>query len=367
LADIKTLKKQYPGLVDYAWFGKSAAGVNIPVVTLGKGPKKILIVAAMHPAEHVTSLQVMRSIDTYACAYAKKQKIDGISVRDVLDRVTFYFVPTPNPDGIAIVMGTANAKQKALAVKAVGEKYYRNNRALHWKGNANAVNLNRNFPAKWADQEKAYRKPTSLHYPGKAAASEPETKALMELCRAHDFAFMLSDHTYGQVLYWNDPYTGTIPGAASLLNKLKKATGYRPDTTLPYYNGGRFEKWFRYTFNRPAVVVEMLPSGYGIPKSYANFDRMLWKRTRSLFLQVADCGAVTGHYKLYFDANQGKVETARKNVTLARPVGKLPRPTRTGYSFAGWYTKKSGGTEITAETQLTENRSLQLYAHWKKR
>jgi len=36
-----------------------------------------------------------------------------------------------------------------------------------------------------------------------------------------------------------------------------------------------------------------------------------------------------------------------------------------GYTFLGWYTKKSGGREITSATQITEN-SITLYAHWSK-
>ncbi len=43
--------------------------------------------------------------------------------------------------------------------------------------------------------------------------------------------------------------------------------------------------------------------------------------------------------------------------------GVLPEATRTGYSFSGWYTAKSGGTKITADTVCEGN--ITLYAHWK--
>jgi hypothetical protein len=86
----------------------------------------------------------------------------------------------------------------------------------------------------------------------------------MELCFDHEFAFMITTHTFGQVLFWKDIHTGEIPGAAKLTEALKNATGYEPKTADNEYYGGRFEQWFRYTFNRPAVLIEILPSKYGM-------------------------------------------------------------------------------------------------------
>lgn len=45
--------------------------------------------------------------------------------------------------------------------------------------------------------------------------------------------------------------------------------------------------------------------------------------------------------------------------------GKLPVPTRQGYSFEGWYTSKSGGKKVDASTPAYD-KSLNLYAHWTK-
>jgi uncharacterized repeat protein (TIGR02543 family) len=37
-------------------------------------------------------------------------------------------------------------------------------------------------------------------------------------------------------------------------------------------------------------------------------------------------------------------------------------PTRSGYTFAGWYTLEKGGYEITANAVITANTTV--YAHW---
>ena len=39
---------------------------------------------------------------------------------------------------------------------------------------------------------------------------------------------------------------------------------------------------------------------------------------------------------------------------------------RDGYTFKGWYTKKSGGTKVTTETKVSVDKKHKLYAQWKK-
>jgi uncharacterized repeat protein (TIGR02543 family) len=47
----------------------------------------------------------------------------------------------------------------------------------------------------------------------------------------------------------------------------------------------------------------------------------------------------------------------------AMTVGALPMvPVKTGYSFVGWYTEISGGTEFTASTPVS--RDITVYARW---
>lgn len=45
-------------------------------------------------------------------------------------------------------------------------------------------------------------------------------------------------------------------------------------------------------------------------------------------------------------------------------VGTLPTPTRSGYTFDGWYTAKDGGTKVSDSLKVTAN--ITLYAHWTK-
>jgi uncharacterized repeat protein (TIGR02543 family) len=53
-----------------------------------------------------------------------------------------------------------------------------------------------------------------------------------------------------------------------------------------------------------------------------------------------------------------------KTVTYASTYGTLPTPTRSGYTFDGWYTAESGGTKIESTTTVSITSNQILYGHW---
>ena len=70
------------------------------------------------------------------------------------------------------------------------------------------------------------------------------------------------------------------------------------------------------------------------------------------------------NYTVSFDANGGTVSTASTIVTYDAAYGILPTPTRTGYSFEGWYTAANGGTRITESSIVSITSNHKLYAQW---
>ena len=65
-----------------------------------------------------------------------------------------------------------------------------------------------------------------------------------------------------------------------------------------------------------------------------------------------------------FNPNGGKVSKKSASFIIGKKYGTLPKPTRKGYTFKGWYTAKKGGTLVNAKS--TVKKSLTLYARWKK-
>lgn len=53
-----------------------------------------------------------------------------------------------------------------------------------------------------------------------------------------------------------------------------------------------------------------------------------------------------------------------KTVTYDSPYGELPAPTLRGWTFNGWFTAPSGGTQIKANNIFRELNNQTLYAHW---
>ncbi len=69
-------------------------------------------------------------------------------------------------------------------------------------------------------------------------------------------------------------------------------------------------------------------------------------------------------YTITFNPNGGSVSTSNKTVTNKSTYGSLPTPTRTGYTFNGWYTSASGGTKITSSSTVNLSANQTLYAQW---
>lgn len=65
-----------------------------------------------------------------------------------------------------------------------------------------------------------------------------------------------------------------------------------------------------------------------------------------------------------FNANKGSVSKKSKKVTNFKKYGALPTPKRSRYVFLGWYTKKSGGEEVTKNELVELEKGITLYAHW---
>ena len=69
-------------------------------------------------------------------------------------------------------------------------------------------------------------------------------------------------------------------------------------------------------------------------------------------------------YKLSYDVNGGKeCDPNYKMVVYKGAYGTMCTPTRTGYTFAGWYTKASGGEKVTSTTKMAAHNTT-IYAHW---
>ena len=76
----------------------------------------------------------------------------------------------------------------------------------------------------------------------------------------------------------------------------------------------------------------------------------------------------TSTNKITWNGNGGKIgskKTVVSNIKKGAKIKKLPTtPKRSGYSFKGWYTKKTGGKKITVSTKPKS--TVTYFAQWEK-
>ena len=194
------------------------------------------------------------------------------------------------------------------------------------------------------------------------------------------------DSTYG------DMPTATRTGytfdgwynASSGGSKVTDATSVTTDSDHTLYAHWT-AKTYTVTFNSNGAGVEPTSRTVTYDSSYGDMPTLTrtgytfagWYTSSSGGSKVTDATSVTtasahtlyahwtgNTYVVDFDANGGSVSPPSKTVTYGATYGSLPTPTRTGYSFDGWYTAASGGTKVTSATSVTTASVHTLYAHW---
>lgn len=92
----------------------------------------------------------------------------------------------------------------------------------------------------------------------------------------------------------------------------------------------------------------------------------LWFDYTSGMSVVPSTTTAATSYTVTFNPNGGSISQASKVVAPGQKYGVLPMPSWDGYTFDGWFTLPSGGTQVTAATTVTLTGNQTLYAHWTK-
>ena len=68
-------------------------------------------------------------------------------------------------------------------------------------------------------------------------------------------------------------------------------------------------------------------------------------------------------YTLTFHTNGGDTANSSVEIPYGGPYGELPMPTRNHYTFDGWFTSASGGSQVSS-SDVMGSRDITVYAHW---
>jgi g-D-glutamyl-meso-diaminopimelate peptidase len=263
--DLITLAGRYP-FIHLEVIGKTVLGKSIYAVRLGKGSKEVFYSAAWHANEWITSPVLMKFIEDFADAFSKGNSLRGYDVTSLFHAFSIWLVPMVNPDGIELVVeGITPCHPLYERVMKInnGSPFFR-----QWTANVRGVDLNHQWPAQW--EEEAQTSPETYaprHYGGAFPLSEPETKAVYEFTKRHDFLTVLAYHSQGQVIYWG--FGAANPEASEkIVTRMQVLSTYTPVHTADSSAG--YKDWFIQEYRRPGYTIEV---GVGVnPLPVEQFD-----------------------------------------------------------------------------------------------
>lgn len=273
-AMIEDLSNLYP-FITVNTIGESVLGNPIKEIRVGKGEKKVHINGSFHANEWITTLIIMRLLNTYLLSLTDSDDKSRKQVENCYQKVELSLVPMVNPDGVNLVLnGPPLMLREQIVQINKGDSEF-----VHWKANIRGVDLNKQYPANWEIDKirKAPKSPAPRDFPGAAPLTEPEAIAMADLARDNQFACVLAFHTQGEEFYWG--YEGyEPPESAEMAKEFAAKSGYKAIQYIDSHGG--FKDWFLQEFRRPGFTIEL---GRGInPLPLSQFDD-IFKRAEGIF------------------------------------------------------------------------------------
>jgi predicted deacylase len=198
--------------VDWRLLGHSAEGRPIEVASIGNVGKAVLLIGTIHGDEPQGTDLIARLLD------------DLEARPELLGNARLIAVPVANPDG----------------------------KARRTRGNARGVDLNRNFPMRWAPS--AFGRTFGGPFP----LSEPESRLLLALIDREKPKLIVTFHADMRC----NNYDGAA--AAPIAREMARRNGYRLLPDIGYPTPGSLGQQAAYGMGIPIVTLEV---GHEPPKS----------------------------------------------------------------------------------------------------
>lgn len=294
---LRAYSERYPDISELVELGRTHQDRPVWALKISDHPDRaedepsVLFTATHHSSELLSTefgLDVVAGLlEGYGRDAQVTRWVDGMEI---------YCVPMVNPDGNAYFLDTS---QWAF------RKNGRDNDGDGVLDPFEGVDLNRNYPFGWGERGGDARA-TSHRYRGPAAASEPETQAMMTLADRQHFAASISFHTIGRAIFV--PYTvdrerSPRPNIAHVVAQELVAAAPLQRNGLPYVvrpNGypvaGSDQDWHMFAHGTVALLLE---GAYHNPPldlrevAVAN-TRPVW---RALLDRVATGPRISGHVR----------------------------------------------------------------------
>jgi D-alanyl-D-alanine dipeptidase/predicted small lipoprotein YifL len=249
--DIASLAAKYPNFLQVGSIGKSELGRDLILLKVGdpNAKKHVIIHAAIHAREHMTTWTVMATVE-----YWLSQNMAGCE--DTL----FHIIPMLNPDGVHLAQtGSYTELQQQIYQNdknkgntGSGKWVY----AATWKANGLGVDLNRNFDAAW-DITFSRGGPSSERYKGESPCSAAEAAALADYTLALMPDATISYHSTSSIIYYEyGSKKGINAESKSLGQAVLAVTGY-PLIGQSGLDAGGYKDWCMDALQIPSLTIEI--------------------------------------------------------------------------------------------------------------
>lgn len=221
---LQRLHAAYPELTRLEQIGTSNQGRPIFALLVSNTPlkndpaglkKPSIIFDGVHHAREVMTAEVVMDV---AEELLTKQSSNGV-YKSILQNWMVWVVPMLNVDGSNIVF-TESSMWRKNARESNGRIY--------------GVDLNRNYMFNWNRCGGSSGSMGSDSYRGPTAASEPETRAIMNLAEMVRPTASLSYHSYGEMVLYSYGCSGVSASEKALVEKIGKEIAAQ----LPEDSGG---------------------------------------------------------------------------------------------------------------------------------
>lgn len=277
--DLSKLLRDFPFLTKETT-GHSVLGKPLYSIKFGEGPKKIIITAAHHGTEWITSMLSCALLHHLCEQYSSGD--DSIFLKN-----TFYFIPMVNPDGVNLSINGITpdlpAHIKNRLFKICDDGNFKGN----WQANIRGIDLNHNYDASFAKGKviqlhEGIIAPAPTKYSGEYPESEPETKAIVNFTKKISPDCVIAYHSQGEEIFYK--YQGKCaPDAEEIAKELSKASGYDLILAEGLTDCTGYKDWVIEKFNIPAYTIEVGKGKNPLPLS--QFDK-IFKDNLNLILAL---------------------------------------------------------------------------------
>lgn len=260
--------------ITYESVGRSWLGKKIYCIKLGTGEKNIAFLCSYNATETLCGQFLLRWAEEISISEKNDEKYLNYNIKNLLQKITIYIVPLPNPDGVELVKKGLNMQNPFYdRIKKITPEMDFSN----WQSNMRGVDLCRNHDGEWINGKRLEKKlgtmtASKYGYGGEYPESEKESSSISYFIRRLEpdsvFYISLGDGEICSGTKNSDPHDSSK--VAELIAK---------------YSGLKYDPDKKDNFNSLKIWIS---DGLSIPFFEINLDKSQVNEPEKLYSVVRD-------------------------------------------------------------------------------